>query len=178
MIVYLLRHGIPEGGRMYRGNLFDDPLTKEGWDQMKSSVQNLYFDYIATSPMKRCAEFADYISKESKIPCLILEDFKEIGFGEWQGKSPDEIGRDVVLRFKKNPLKNPIENAESIYEFSKRVLVEFNKITQLPPSNKNVLLVAHAGVIRVILSYYKKNPIEEMFNINVRNGELIKLELE
>jgi len=28
------------------------------------------------------------------------------------------------------------------------------------------------------LSYYKKNPIEEMFNINVRNGELIKLELE
>ena len=52
MIVHLLRHGTPVGGRMYRGNLFDDPLTKEGWDQMKSSVADLSFDNIATSHEK------------------------------------------------------------------------------------------------------------------------------
>ena len=76
MILYLLRHGTPVGGRMYRGNLLDDPLTEEGWDQMKSSVTNLSFDTIATSPMKRCSEFADYISKKSKIPYSIIEDFR------------------------------------------------------------------------------------------------------
>ena len=170
MIVYLLRHGTPVGGRMYRGNLLDDPLTEEGWDQMKSSVTNLSFDTIATSPMKRCSEFADYISKKSKIPYLIIEDFKEIGFGDWQGKTSHQIGEEIVERFKNDPINNPINNAENLYDFKSRVIKNYLEILDnLNPQNK-LLIIAHAGVIRVIKSYILKLPIEKMFTMNIKSG--------
>jgi len=177
MIVYLLRHGTPVGGRMYRGNLFDDPLTKEGWDQMKSSVAGLSFDTIATSPMKRCSEFADYISKRSKIPCSIIEDFKEIGFGDWQGKTSHQIGEEIVERFKNDPINNPINNAENLYDFQKRVLKNYLEILDnLNPQNK-LLIIAHAGVIRVIKSYILKLPIEKMFTMNINSGSCEPFEI-
>lgn len=177
MIVYLLRHGTPVGGRMYRGNLFDDPLTEEGWDQMKSSLSNLSFDAIATSPMKRCSEFADYISKKSKIPYSIIEDFKEIGFGDWQGKTSHQIGEEVVERFKNDPINNPINNAENLYDFQSRVIKNYLEILDnLDPKNK-LLIIAHAGVIRVIKSYILKLPIEKMFTMNIKSGSCEPFEI-
>ena len=177
MIVHLLRHGTPVGGRMYRGNLFDDPLTKEGWDQMKSSVADLSFDNIATSPMQRCSEFAAYISKKSKIPCSIIEDFREIGFGDWQGKTSHQIGEEIVERFKNDPINNPINNAENLYDFQKRVIKSYLEIlNNLNPKNK-LLIIAHAGVIRIIKSYILKLPIEKMFTMNIKSGSCEQFEI-
>jgi len=155
---------------MYRGNLFDDPLTEEGWNQMKSSVADLSFDTIATSPMKRCSEFADYISKKSKIPYSIIEDFKEVGFGDWQGKTYYQIGEEIVERFKNDPINNPVNNAENLYDFQSRVIKNYLEILDnLNPQNK-LLIIAHAGVIRVIKSYILKLPIEKMFTMNIKSG--------
>jgi len=177
MIVYLLRHGTPVGGRMYRGNLFDDPLTEEGWNQMKLSVADLSFDTITTSPMKRCSEFANYISKKSKIPCSIIEDFKEIGFGDWQGKTSHQIGEEIVERFKDDPINNPINNAENLYDFEKRVIKNYLEIlNNLNPKNK-LLIIAHAGVIRIIKSYILKLPIEKMFTMNIKSGSCEQFEI-
>jgi len=172
MIVYLLRHGTPLGGRMYRGNLIDDPLSEEGWNQMKSSVKNLSFDFIATSPMKRCSEFAQFISAKTKTPLTIIEDFKEIGFGDWQGKTSHEIGQQIVRRFKKNPIEYPIHNAEDLYDFQSRVLTNFVKLIQENNSKGNCLIVAHAGVIRVIKSYILGLQIEKIFHIEIKSGSL------
>ena len=177
MIVYLLRHGTHVGGRMYRGNLFDDPLTEEGWNQMKSSVADLSFDTIATSPMKRCSEFADYISKKSKIPYSIIEDFKEVGFGDWQGKTYYQIGEEIVERFKNDPINNPVNNAENLYDFQSRVIKNYLEILDnLNPQNK-LLIIAHAGVIRVIKSYILKLPIEKMFTMNINSGSCEPFEI-
>jgi len=177
MIVYLLRHGNPIGGRMYRGNLFDDPLTEEGWNQMKSSVTNLSFDTIATSPMKRCSEFADYISKKLKIPYSIIEDFKEIGFGDWEGKTSQQIGEDIVEIFKNDPIKYPINNAENLYDFQSRVIKNYLEILdKVNPKNK-ILIIAHAGVIRVIKSYILKLPIEKMFTMTIKSGSCEQFEI-
>jgi len=172
MIVYLLRHGAPVGGRMYRGNLIDDPLTEEGWNQMKSSLKGLSFDCIATSPMKRCSEFAHFVSAKTNTPCNIIEDFKEIGFGDWQGKTSNEIGEKIVQKFKKNPISHPINNAENLYDFQSRVLTNFIELTQKNNSKDNCLIVAHAGVIRVIKSYILGWQIEKIFLIEIKSGSL------
>jgi len=177
MTLYLLRHGEPLGGKMYRGNSFDDPLTHYGWNQMKSSVANLSFDTIATSPMKRCSAFADYISKKSKIPYSVIEDFREIGFGDWQGKTSHQIGEEVVERFKNDPINNPINKAENLYDFQKRVIKNYLEILDnLNPKNK-LLIIAHAGVIRVIKSYILKLPIEKMFTMNIKSGSCEPFEI-
>ena len=177
MTLYLLRHGTPLKGRIYRGNLINDPLSEEGWNQMKSSVADLYFDTIVTSPMKRCSEFADYISKRSKIPYSIIEDFKEIGFGDWQGKTSHQIGEEVVKRFKNDPINNPVNNAENLYDFQKRVIKNYLEILDNLNSQNKLLIIAHAGVIRVIKSYILKLPIEKMFTMNIKSGSCEPFEI-
>ena len=177
MIVYLLRHGTPVGGRMYRGNLFDDPLTEEGWNQMKSSVADLSFDLIATSPMKRCSEFAKYISIKTETPYLIIDDFREIGFGDWQGKTSQQIGEDAVKRFKNDPINNPINNAENLYDFQSRVIKNYLEILNNLDSKNKLLIITHAGVIRVIKSHILKLPIEKMFTMNIKSGSCETFEI-
>ncbi|QKQ24421.1 histidine phosphatase family protein [Candidatus Ruthia endofausta] len=161
----LLRHGVPIGGRIYRGNR-DDPLSKKGWQQMLDSIQGKSWDYIASSPLIRCAKFAKYLSKNQTTRCEIFNNFKELDFGDWQGKSVDSIGQTLIDNFKLDPVNHRPLNAENLYAFQARVLSSFKEI-ELHHTNELVLIVAHAGVIRVIKSYLLNLPIEKMFTIEV-----------
>lgn len=161
----LLRHGMAIGGRIYRGNQ-DDPLSKKGWQQMLDATQGKSWDYIASSPLIRCAEFAKYLSKNQNTRCEIFNNFEEFGFGDWQGKNADSIGQTLVDNFKLDPVNQPPPNAENLYDFQVRVLFSFKNIT-LHHADESVLIVAHAGVIRVIKSYLLNLPIEKMFTIEV-----------
>ena len=67
-IIDLLRHGEPEGGRMYRGGGTDHPLSDEGNLQMLDSISLYILDddsvpwqAVVSSPMLRCSAFAENI---------------------------------------------------------------------------------------------------------------------
>ncbi len=161
----LLRHGESVGGRIYRGSQ-DDPLTEKGWGQMLESTKDKKWDFIASSPLSRCHSFAKYLAEMQNIPCQIFNDFEELGFGAWQGKSAKDIGLEVVNNFKQDPVNNQPVNAENLYNFQTRVLNSFNNIKN-NHSNKSVLIVAHAGVIRVIKSHLLNLDIEKIFTMNI-----------
>lgn len=149
----VIRHGEPVGGRRYRGHGVDDPLTDAGWQQMWDAVGNRTgWQYIATSPLSRCLDFTQALSKRLKIGYSIDDRFKEIGFGIWEGLSPDEIlsmHPDALKRFYKDPISNRPDGAEPLESFSRRVWQAYQEIVQ-KHTNQNVLIVAHAGVIRAI----------------------------
>src|SRR5690554_8149987 len=89
----LIRHGEPEGGPMYRGSK-DDPLSEAGWQQMRDAITEVdIWDAIVTSPMLRCVHFAQELSDRYSIPLHKDERLREINFGEWEGRTADEIGR-------------------------------------------------------------------------------------
>ncbi|SMN13828.1 Alpha-ribazole-5'-phosphate phosphatase [Bathymodiolus heckerae thiotrophic gill symbiont] len=176
MTLDLLRHGEPEGGRLYRGNLLDDSLTKKGWQQMQVSTDGKYWDFIATSPMLRCHAFAQHLSQTLHIEMQVFESLKEIGFGDWQGRNVEEIGQQKVNQFKQNPVDNRPSGAEDLYAFQDRVLDTFMRITQ-EKTSQSVLIIAHAGVIRVIKSYLLNLPIEKMFTIEVASASCESFEI-
>lgn len=169
MTLDLLRHGEPEGGRLYRGNLLDDPLTEKGWQTMQASTAGKQWDFIATSPMRRCQAFAQHLSQTQTTKMQVFESLKEIGFGEWQGKSAKQIGQITVDAFKQNPLENRPSGAEKLYDFQTRVLSALMQITQTR-EKQAVLIIAHAGVIRVIKSHLLNLPIEKMFTMKVTSA--------
>jgi alpha-ribazole phosphatase len=171
MIVYLLRHGAPKGGRKYRGNSINDPLSLQGWKTMFGSIKGLQFDYVYTSPMKRCLSFSKCVTKKARI----VSNFKEIGFGDWEGKSPMEIGLEKIKLFKKNPSRHQIPKAENIHEFKIRVLKEYKKILKRHKKNEAVLIVTHAGVIRIILGYENMIDINDLYRLEIKNAQLISL---
>ena len=176
MILDLLRHGEPQGGRLYRGNQ-DDALTEKGWQQMLDSTQNKTWDFIATSPLIRCADFAKHLSTTQHIPCQIFDDLEELGFGDWQGRSASEIGQVVVDQFKADPIANRPPNAEYLHDFEVRVLSVFESIIQNKQQHQSVLIVAHAGVIRIIKSYLSQSTIKNMFTIEVISGSCERFEV-
>ena len=175
MTIDLLRHGEPIGGRMYRCNQ-DDPLSKKGWNEMLSSTQGKHWDYIASSALTRCSDFAKYLAEEQNIKLDLFDEFIELGFGDWQGKTAEEIGQTKVDLFKSDPLNHRPNNAENLLDFQHRVLSRFNHIIN-NSQTKNILIIAHAGVIRVIKSHLFDLELEKMFTIEVMSGSCERFEI-
>jgi probable phosphoglycerate mutase len=149
----VIRHGEPVGGRRYRGHGVDDPLSEKGWQQMWEAVADRSdWQYIASSPLSRCLDFAQQLSKKLKIGYSVDDRFKEIGFGAWEGLSTDDIlARDInaLEHFYKDPVRNRPEGAEPLETFSKRVWEAYEDVSR-KHVNEKVLIVGHAGVVRAI----------------------------
>ena len=86
-----------------------------------------------------------------------------------------QIGQDLVDAFKLSPIENKPPNAEDLYDFQHRVLNAFKIITA--KKSNSALIIAHAGVIRVIKSYLLNLPIEKMFTIDVLSASCEEFEI-
>ena len=173
----VIRHGEPSGGRRYRGHGVDDPLTEAGWQQMWNAVADREdWHHIASSPLSRCLDFAQQLSKKLKIGYSVDDQLKEIGFGIWEGLSPDEIlSRDpgALEHFYKDPIKNRPEGAEPLETFSERVWQAYNEISRRH-HNENVLIVAHAGVIRAITANILGMDLDRVYNsLKIEYGGIV-----
>ena len=117
-VIDLIRHGTPEGGNRYRGNKIDDPLSDKGWQQMWSAVEGFSaWDAVVTSPMQRCVSFARAYADNHQLNVEVIEDLKEVGFGEWEGKSSREIladNPDVIKNFYRDPITHRPAGAEGL----------------------------------------------------------------
>ena len=120
----VIRHGEPVGGRRYRGHGVDDPLTETGWQQMWDAVGDRpSWHHIASSPLSRCLAFAQELSKKLRAGYSVDDRFKEIGFGAWEGLTPDEIlskDSNALNHFFQDPVRNRPEGAEPLETFSGR----------------------------------------------------------
>ncbi len=169
-IIDLMRHGEPEGGRKYRGWGVDDPLTQKGMQQMWDAIgDNAPWRQIVSSPLVRCKAFAEALAAKHNIPISIENDLEEVGFGEWEGKSPEEIiraNRAEYDAFYADPANNRPAGAEDLDVFSERVTAVYRKVSSLY-ENQHSLLVAHAGVIRAIIAYVLEAPVSSIYKLEV-----------
>lgn len=169
-IIDLLRHGEVEGTDVFRGST-DDELSDNGWQQMQDALENKHgWDVIVTSPLQRCFEFAESLADEEGLNLHINEQLQEIHFGDWEGQSPDEIMQsedaEKLNAWWQSPTKETPPRGEDFHDFRSRVLKEFGKITR-QNKNKHVLLVTHAGVIRLFLMHILGMQDENLFRLNV-----------
>jgi len=176
-VVDLLRHGEPVGGRRYRGQL-DDALSERGWEQMWQAVgERNEWQQIVTSPLQRCHAFATALGERHGLPVQGEPRFAEVGFGDWEGKTRAELEALIpgqLSRFYQDPVNNRPPGAESLDDFVTRVRAGFNAVLTAYPG-QSVLVVAHAGVIRAILSRVLSMPSQAMYRINVANGGMTRL---
>lgn len=178
--VDLIRHGEPEGGSRYRGHI-DDPLSKRGWDQMRSAVDSYRsWDRVLTSPLSRCRDFSVELAGREQIPMEEVQDFMEIGFGAWEGKTAQELMDDdpeALHRFWSDPINNTPPGAETLHDFSKRIIARWNQIIN-DFQGEHLLIVGHAGVIRMIMSHILGMPMERMFRIHVPNAGISRIQVD
>lgn len=178
--VDLLRHGEPVGGRKYRGQT-DDPLSEKGWRQMRAATAGEPpWSAIVSSPLRRCRAYAEELAARTGLPLAFDERLKEVGFGIWEGKTPEElkaIDVDSVFNFKRDPIGCRPEGAEALGDFFQRVEAAYEEILA-NHAGGHVLVVAHAGVMRMILCRTLGLAPEHAYRIQVGSAAIARLRIE
>lgn len=159
LAVALFRHGLTDWNekKAYIGST-DLPLSKQGKVSLSSKADEEY-EIIFSSPMKRCVQTAARLFP-SHTPVIIPE-FKEINFGDWEGKTYNELKDDQLYRdWIDDPKKITPANGESFVDFEQRVTAGWKEVLEYSheKSYSKVAVVTHGGVIRQILSKLSNQP--------------------
>lgn len=177
-VIDLLRHGETTAGKCFLGST-DAELSELGLQQMQQSELSNNYDLIISSPLKRCKDFAQQYADNYSKPLKIEPDFSEVDFGCWETKTSEELWKSdekQLTAFWTDPVKNTPPQAEKLLDFKKRVVERFYALTD-ELTGKRVLLVCHAGVIKVILCELLDIELKNMHKLTVDHGGLSRIAL-
>lgn len=169
--IYITRHGETEWNKENRLQGWkDSPLTEKGIENAKKlgyALKNVSFQKIYCSPSGRAIETAKLINLERLTPLVLEEGLKELNFGEWEGKTGDDIlqiQREDYENFWTIPHKydHRKHNGESLDALKERMRRTLLTILS-DHSSGNVLLVTHAVAIRTIMSYCLNIPTDKFW---------------
>jgi len=166
----LLRHGEVEAeGWAFRGST-DLPLSDTGWQQMRSVAGSFErFDQIATSPLQRCRLFAKELSNKQGSEIMQFGDMREMDFGDWENKSFDELNQlnsSLLNSFWNSPVGIQPPGGEAFDAFSMRVIAAW-EVWVAEDCGAQRLLVAHGGVIRVLLAHCMDMPMSALWRLHL-----------
>ena len=163
MNLYVVRHGetIWNVERKVQG-ITDIPLTLKGIkeaEELQTLISTLNIDVVISSPLIRARETAK-ILVDFKLPINTDDRIKERDWGMNEGALIDSVDRwdcwDVVLNTK-------VQNIECVQDFMYRVS-DFIEEIKIKHKDKNVLIVTHSAVSRVI--HYLLGTIPEDANLS------------
>lgn len=176
----LLRHGETELGGGLRGSL-DDALTANGWAQMRTAVvAQGPWDRLVSSPLQRCARFAEELGAQLKLPVSLEKDLQELHFGAWEGHSAADLmetDAEGLGLFWADPYRFTPPEGEPVSAFSDRVLGAVARLHQAY-AGERVLLISHGGVMRLLLARARGLPREQLLNVEVGHGGLFSLRVD
>lgn len=180
--IIFVRHGESELNKqgLYCGwsNSF---LTEKGLNQAEAvgkKLANEKIDLIITSDLDRCLMTAQTINKFQGAEIVKETALKELNFGDWEGRSYNEICREYPKKaneWQKDYIYFRMPKGESLHEMHQRVNIAFNKIVEKYKTGK-ILIVAHSGVIRSILSQLICGNIECCWKFKIDNCSITRLQ--
>ena len=155
--IIFIRHGETDfnRARLYFGHL-DPDLNETGIEQLRKAKilfekREKMPDVVFSSDLKRCSQSMEILQIDEETEKILTKDLREINFGIFEGKTYEEI---------KNKYPEKVEKMNEI-------------INQY--RNKKILVVAHAGVIQALTSYYLFGNLDGYWKFKINNGSITKL---
>lgn len=176
MKLFVARHGQTVWNAQNRVcGVTDVKLTEKGIDQAREladAVRNHNIDMVIVSPLERAMETGKIVADKNSIPLQIEELLIEQNYGIYEGVDRET---DSFLVNKRNfAYKYP--EGESMLQVAYRIYGLINKIKE-QYQGKNILIISHGGVCRIIRTYFQDMTNEEFFNYTLENGRLEEYEL-
>ena len=148
-------------------------LSPKGAAQAKelcAKLNTLEFDSIFCSDLSRAKETIKDLRQETKI--VYTDRLREKSWGKHEGLSFDEIIAQDEIKYVNFLQWIDALDGEDYKDYISRIKEFF--LVYLPSLNKdNILIITHAGVIRVLLSIIKDISLENAFSIKIDYGDLI-----
>ncbi|MFH1117637.1 MAG: alpha-ribazole phosphatase [Pseudomonadota bacterium] len=169
-MIYLMRHGeIQKRGQQDLVGQIDLPLSDAGLRQAHAwsvALQSTQFERICCSDLQRTRRMAEIVAGNRNQAIDKVPQLREINLGAWDGISL----HDLHARFPGEWDKRGADVAgyrppggESFADLQARVVPVFLEIAG--QAHSDVLIVAHAGVIRVIICHILDVPLSNLFRI-------------
>jgi broad specificity phosphatase PhoE len=150
----LIRHGATDMAGRFCGHS-DPPLNRAGRIQVERAASTLSVapKVIYSSDLQRARQSAAILAAHFAIPVQVRPGLREIGFGQWEGLSWQEIERRFPVESQAWMKQFPsgfIPSGESYSAFLDRVRSEMAFVSAQAESQP-LILVTHAGFMRTAL---------------------------
>ncbi len=129
---------------------------------------------VYSSPLTRCVTLAEYLSETA-----IQQDVRlmEMDFGDWEMKLWEAIPKDDFEPWMNDFVNVQVPNGEAFTDLFHRV-EDFLTNELRENTNKPIVIVAHAGVIRSILCSVTQLPLKDAFQNKVDFGAVLKIKID
>jgi probable phosphoglycerate mutase len=172
-MIYLIRHGetVLTPTRKFSGTGSLDPeLMADGFlqaERVASEVAKLKPDVLIASPLQRTRQTAEVIARTTGLDIIFDEDWFELSFGTWDGKSIEEVKAedpDSYQAWLNSSAYRP-GGGESYDEARVRVEAALEKLVAEYPGKK-VVVVTHNGVIKSAANIAIGGPNDGVFHMD------------
>ena len=172
MLIHLIRHTTPliDDGICYGQTDLDvtDSLEAER-DIILSKLKSNY-DAVFTSPLIRCARLAESIQAPKRFSDKRLMEYH---FGDWELKPWNSFKTEDQRTWMNNFVEQAAPNGESLITMRDRVLDFWLELEKT--NYKNVAVVTHSGVQRLIHAYVLDTPMNKIFSLSLVFGAVMEL---
>ncbi len=165
--IFVVRHGQDQDNAVgILNGRRDTDLTNAGRKQARETAAKLKsyaIDIIYTSPLKRAYETARIIADKIGTDEIIVDEhLMEREYGILTGTRIDEIAKNAKKIFQSHGATYFIETdgAESYPKLMERARKILKEISKRHPE-KNILIVSHSGIARMIRAIYHRRTWEE-----------------
>ncbi|MFC7394916.1 histidine phosphatase family protein [Scopulibacillus cellulosilyticus] len=168
LLIWLIRHGETEWNKLKKVQGRQDiELNETGIAQANAVgkyAQNVDWDAIVTSPLKRTVKTAECIAANlnKPVPVYIEDDLIERHYGKAAGLTYEE--RLAIFK------NQSIEGMEELVDLEKRAWRLLDRLLN-QWQGKRIMAVTHGGLIKTILSAVSKNTLKRD-DIFVGNGSI------
>ncbi len=171
MEIHLIRHTAVDNPENLCYGFAEMPLRKEYLEDFKCLNLDEDFDLVISSPAQRCCLLAEHF----KLNYSTDERLREMNFGNWELKKWTEIQEEEINPWYNDFIHVKASGGENLLEMQTRVLSFWNELV-IKKNVEKVLIIAHAGVIRLILQSVLQFPLENMFSIQIDYGKKVIIE--
>jgi broad specificity phosphatase PhoE len=173
-MIYLVRHGETDWNLFRKFNgVTDTLLNQTGIKQSKLQAENLKsvsFDACFCSPLTRARQTCEIIYPG---PIVLDDRLAEINAGEFEGTDPTDV---EAMKQLWQAIMSGDKGTERFKDFMKRVC-DFCDMIVEDYQDKNILIITHGVIARVINYYFKGKPRDYDFMPRVvKNGGLLTFE--
>lgn len=146
--------------------------------RLAERFSDLRLDAVYSSPLERALETAEPIARAAKLDVLQSSAFNEVDFGDWSGKSFDELSRiEHWRRFNTQRSVMRIPGGESFLEVQARVVGEIERLSAQHKNNR-IAIVSHADAIKAAVGYVAGTPVDllQRFEISPCSVSIIAID--
>lgn len=180
-LFYLVRHGSTDMiGRALAARTPGVRLNADGRRQAQAAAAFLAdqaIERVLSSPLERAVETAGAIAARLSLRCETNVDLNEVDFGEWTGKSFEEL--EAIQGWKQWNLfragaRPP--GGETMLEVQARMVRCLEALHRESPEGR-MALVSHGDSVRAALMFYLGMGMDSVFRIEIGLGSVSILEL-